>query len=190
MLRRFLYPYLPERRVWIAHVAALTTAAFVTLVAFLFVGRHLSHRQELKFDTEQHVLPPESVCLVPYPADQKVPAVQDSRLPVIRLREYAPNRYELLYWGNPVRPAYTFSVWALHTGAPALLTADNTPLSYHPLPVTSPRRKDGMLPLQPPVRLKRVKGRSGDLFAARIAVHDAATGTVLASVLYVMSGTE
>ena len=42
MLRRWLYPYLPERRVWILHVVALGTAAFVTLAAFIAVGKELA----------------------------------------------------------------------------------------------------------------------------------------------------
>ena len=190
MFWRFLYPYLPERRRWIAHVAALTAAAFVTLVCFIIVGRQLREQETLKCDTQVHSLPAEAFCMAPYAANQQVPTEQSSNLPVIRLREIAPNRYELLYWGNPVRPAYYFSIWSQETGASVLMKADGSPQRYRDLPVTVPRRADGKLPLQPAVRLERLRGRSGDLFAARIAVHDAATGTVLASVLYVISGTE
>ena len=190
MLPPWLQRLLPARRVWLPHVVVLCVAALATLVLFIVGAPWLSVRAEMMSKQQYHTLPPEAVCLAPYAAEQDVPDAVAARLPVIRLREYAPNRYELLYWGNPIRPAYCFSVWSLETGAPALLANDGVPQRYRPLPVTVPRRADGKLPLQPAVKLHHLCGRSGDIYAARIAVHDAATGTVLASVLYLLSGTE
>ncbi|MBQ7023875.1 MAG: hypothetical protein IJN29_09855 [Akkermansia sp.] len=190
MLPAGLQRMLPERSVWLPHVVALGVAAVATLVLFVVAATWLSERAELLAKMQYHSLPPEAVCLAPYAADQEVPEAVAARLPVIRVREYAPNCYELLYWGNPIRPAYSFSVWALSTGSPALLSDDGVPQRYRPLPVTEARRADGKLPLQPAVKLHQLSGRRGDIYAARIAVHDAATGTVLASVLYLLSGSE
>ena len=190
MLRRWLYPYLPERRVWMSHVVALGTAAFVTLVAFIATGKELAELREIRSRIRHHYLPPETICLSPYTAGHKVPEAWASRRPIIRLREYAPYCYELLYWGNPIRPAYSFSVWSLETGAPALLDEQGRTERTRPLPVTVARREDGKLPLQPAVKLYRLSGCSGNLYAARIAVHDAATGTVLATALYLLSGNQ
>lgn len=190
MLRRLLYPILPERRVWVTHVAALTTAAFVTLCAFVVHARSLWQQARLRVDEQVHRLPSESVCLAPYTAGQNAPEALTSRRPVLRLREYAPHRYELLYWGNPVRPRYAFSVMSLATGSSALLGADGRPLRLQALPVTVPARSDRKLPLQPAVRLDSLAGREGDLYAARISVHDADKGTVLCTELFVICGTQ
>ncbi len=190
MLRRLLYPILPERRVWVTHVAALTTAGFVTLCAFMMNARALLEQSRLRVDEQVHSLPSESVCLAPHTAEYHAPAALASRRPVLRLREYAPHRYELLYWGNPVRPRYAFSVMSLATGSSALLGADGRPQRLQSLPVSVPARKDRKLPLQPVVRLDSLAGREGDLYAARISVHDADKGTVLCTELYVISGTQ
>ncbi len=190
MLRRLLKFFLPERHVWITHVAAISAAAFVTLGAFVFHAPRMLRVARMRTNEQLHHLPAESICLTPYTADYKPPTALASRRPVLRLREYAPNRFELLYWGNPVRPHYAFSVMSLATGSTALLGADGRVLRMQPLPVTEPRRNDGKLPLQPPVRLEKLTGREGDLFAARISVHDADKGTVLCSELYVICGTQ
>lgn len=190
MLPSRLQRMLPARSAWLPHVAALGVAAVATLILFVVAAAWLSERAEMLAKMQYHSLPPEAVCLAPYAADQEVPEAVAARLPVIRLREYAPNCYELLYWGNPIRPAYCFSVWSLATGSPVLLSDDGIPQCYRPLSVTEPRRADGKLPLQPTVKLHHLSGHRGDIYAARIAVHDAATGTVLASVLYLLSGSE
>lgn len=175
---------------WLPHAVALAVAACVTLVVFVVVGRWLLAQAEMEAKIRHHVLPEESICFAPYAANHQVADALAARLPVIRVREYAPDCYELLYWGNPIRPAYSFSVWSLATGSSALMDAAGNTERYRPLPVTQARRSDGKLPLQPAVKLHNLRGRSGDLYAARIAVHDAATGTVLASVLYLLSGTD
>lgn len=175
---------------WLSHLVALGVAALLTLVAFIVTAGKLTEYAEIRAKQHHHFLPPETVCLSPYTAGHKVPEALASRRPVIRLREYAPDCFELLYWGNPIRPAYSFSVWSLETGTPALLSEQGVPERSRPLPVTAPRRADGKLPLQPVVKLLRLRGRRGDLYAARIAVHDSATGTVLASALYLLSGNQ
>ncbi len=190
--RRLLYPYLPERRVWMSHVVALTSAGFVTLSAFLVLGSRLrSHYSSSELPPEQyHSLPLEAVCLVPYAANQQVPEARKSDSAIVRLREYAPNCYELLYWGNPVRPRYAFSVQELRSGRSVLLNEAGEVLRMQPLPVPVARRRDGLLPQQPVVRLNHLQGRVGDLYAVRVAVHDASRGTVLCSEVYLISGTQ
>lgn len=190
MLRRLLYPILPERRVWVTHVAALTAAGFVSLCAFMMNARSLMQQAKLRVNEQVHNLPAESVCLTPYTVEYRAPETMTSRRPVLRLREYAPHRYELLYWGNPVRPRYAFSVMSLATGSSALLGADGRSQRLRSLPVSVPARKDRKLPLQPTVRLDSLAGREGNLYAARISVHDADKGTVLCTELYIISGTQ
>ncbi|MBR5887111.1 MAG: hypothetical protein IKZ07_02775 [Akkermansia sp.] len=190
MLRRLLNPFLPERHVWITHLAAISAAAIVTLGAFAFYAPRMLSLARMRSNVQFHYLPAESICLTPYTADYKAPALLESRRPVLRLREYAPNRFELLYWGNPVRPHYAFSIMSLATGRTALIGTDGRAQRMLPLPVTEPRRSDGKLPLQPLVRLEQLTGREGDLYAARISVHDADKGTVLCSELYVICGSQ
>ena len=79
--------------------------------------------------------------------------------------------------GNPVVPS-------------AYLTSFSVLMKPLPLPVPVARRRDGRLPQQPVVRLNNLKGRVGDLYAVRVAVHDATRGTVLCSEVYLISGTQ
>lgn len=185
-----MYLFESVRRTLLVHAAAATIAAFVTLCAFIALVGYRKEQAAKAPPQQLYALPPEVICLAPYAANHKVPTAYQSKRPIVRLREYAPNRYELLYWGNPVRPQYGFSVTALATRTPSLISDDNRPLPMQPLPVTKARRSDGKLPLQPVVRLSKLKGRTGDLYAARVAVHDAKRGTVLCSEVYLISGTE
>ncbi len=188
MLRRLISHLLPLHRVWLPHVVALLASGVITLVSFLPLCRYLMTCDEAHAAMRVHQLPAEGICLVPYAADHEVPKFRRAMLPVLRLREYAPGKYELLYWGNPIRSRYAFSVRSLLTGSSVLLSGEGKPLLLHPLPVTEPRRADGKLPLQPIVKLHNIRGREGDLFAVRVAVHDADKGTVLCSEVYLISG--
>lgn len=178
------------KRILLPHAVAAGVACVVSLSVSFYAADRCNEISALPFDNQEHSLPPEMICLVPYTADYRAPAALVSPLPVVRLREYAPGHYELLYWGNPVRPRYAFSVRNLMTGAHALTAADSADKGLLPLPVTEPRRKDRKLPLQPIVRLDNIKGREGDLYAARVSVHDADKGTVLCSAVYIISGSE
>lgn len=178
------------KRALLPHVVAAGVGAVVSLSACFYAAHRCNEIMGLRADEQDHSLPPEMICLVPYTSDYKEPVALLSSLPIVRLREYAPNRYELLYWGNPVRPRYAFTVRNLMTGEHALRAADRADKGMLPLPVTEPRRHDRKLPLQPIVRLNNIKGREGDLYAARVSVLDADKGTVLCSAVYLISGSE
>lgn len=188
MLRRLISHLLSLRRVWLPHALVVLTSGVITLSAFLPLCRYLMTYDEVHSAQRVHQLPAEGICLAPYAADHEVPKYRRATLPVLRLREYAPGKYELLYWGNPIRPRYAFSVRRLSTGSSVLLSEEGIPLRLHPLPVTEPRRADGQLPLQPIVKLLNISGREGDLFAVRVAVHDADKETILCSEVYLISG--
>lgn len=114
-----------------------------------------------------------------YLPEVDVPSSVVSGSPEIRLREWAPDQYELLYWGNPIRPAYTFRVQERGSRESVLLSSSGEVQKERPLPVPVSRRKDGRLPLQPAVKLKGLRGKPGELYAVRISVHDAASGALL-----------
>ena len=178
------------KRVLLPHAVAAGIAGIVSLSVSFYAAHRCNEICALRYDEQEHSLPPEMICLVPYTAEYREPVALASSLPVVRLREYAPGRYELLYWGNPVRPRYAFSVRNLMTGEHVLTAAESADKGLLPLPVTEPRRQDRKLPLQPIVRLNNIKGREGDLYAARVSVHDADKGTVLCSAVYIISGSE
>lgn len=135
-----------------------------------------------------HDIPEEVLCLSAASAREDIPQSVTSDKPLIRLREYENGKFELLYWGNPVRPSYAFSITRLSTGASVLLNAEGKRENMRDLPVTVPRRADKALPLQPPVKLHHLENKSGCYYAAKISVHDASTGKVLASAIYLING--
>lgn len=178
------------KRILLPHAVAAGVAGVVSLSVSFYAAHRCNEISALPFDNQEHRLPPEMICLVPYTADYRASVALESSLPIVRLREYEPGRYELLYWGNPVRPRYAFSIRNLMTGEHVLTAADSADKGLLPLPVTEPRRRDRKLPLQPIVKLSNIKGREGDLYAARVSVHDADKGTVLCSAVYIISGSE
>lgn len=129
-------------------------------------------------------------CYAPFMPGYAPEASLRSSSPVVRLREDGAGGYELLYWGNPVRPAYSYSIRAHRGRQSVLLDAQGSPQLCRPLPVTAAKRKDGRLPLQPPVPLARLKGAAGELYAVRISVHDARTGSPLCWADYLISGND
>lgn len=136
----------------------------------------------------QHSVPEEVLCLVPSVRDTNFPAAMDSAKPVIRLRELTAGHYQLLYWGNPVRSKYMYSIKRVEDNKSILLNSGGKTEQWRVLPVTVPQRGDNKLPRQPIVELGRLQGKPGEYCAVRISIHDAATGTVLASVIYVIEG--
>lgn len=135
-----------------------------------------------------HKIQPELVCLAAATASEPMPDAIASESPHLRLREYAPGQYELLYWGNPVRPHYVFSITDIWDGSSVLLQNDGTPQQYRDLIVRVPRRDDNALPLQPIIKLNKLKGKPGDYYSAKICIHDASNGTVLCSAIYLICG--
>ncbi len=135
-------------------------------------------------------LPTEVPLRVAADAAEEIPTEIASRLPRLHLREYEPNRYELLFWGNPIRPRYTYSVTKLSTRKSVLADTDGSTQKWREISVITPSRQDGKLPLQPAVRLEKLKGKVKDFYAARISIHDGTTGTVLCSSTFLICGTE
>lgn len=136
----------------------------------------------------KHDIPAEVLCRSAATVNESMPQAILSDKPLLRLREYAPGHYELLYWGNPVRPHYTFSIQNVRTGKSVLLNAEGKREKWRDLPVTQPHRADKKLPLQPAIPLNKLHGARDSYFAARIAVHDATTGKILCSAIYLLCG--
>lgn len=123
-------------------------------------------------------------------ATEDIPDEVESRLPRLRLREYEPNRFELLFWGNPIRPRYTYSITKISSKKSVLTDDEGDTQRWRELSVITPSRPDGKLPLQPSVRLEKLKGKVKDFYAVRISIHDGTTGTVLCTSTYLICGTE
>ncbi len=135
-----------------------------------------------------HKIQTELVCLSAASATETLPDTIASDSPHLRIREYAPGQYELLYWGNPVRPHYVFSITNIWDGSSVLLQDDGSEQRYRNLIVSVPRREDKALPLQPAIKLDKLKGKPGDYYSAKICVHDAADGKILCSAVYLLCG--
>lgn len=136
-----------------------------------------------------HDIPAERLCRTPATTSTTLPDSIASTLPHLRLIETASGRqYELHYWGNPVRPKYTYSIRKLSNNATLLRNPQGKPQKSLPLPVTTPHRADNRLPHQPPVLIPLLPGPADAYFAARVSVHDAATGKVLCSEVYLLHG--
>ena len=136
----------------------------------------------------EHAMRAEVLCRIPSTADTVLPDSIVSSRPQLRLKETPNGQYELHYWGNPIRPEYAFSIRRYNTHTSLLRTPQGKVQKWLPLPVTVPRRADKQLPLQPPVPIPPFPGSADTFFTARISVHDAATGAVLCSEIYLLHG--
>lgn len=180
-----------ESMVWVRHLAALFLALAGTAGGYgWFLHSGLAESMRPLGFAELHPPEAERMNYIAYPASYQPAAALRSPVPILRLREYGPGRYELLYWGNPIRPLYTYSI-CVHRGKKSVLIGkDGRSHRQRVLPVPEPRRRDGLLPLQPPVRLQGIKGSEGELYAVRISVHDGRTGAILCWEDYLISGDE
>lgn len=128
---------------------------------------------------QQCDLPSERVMLVPFGAWYTAEQHIASSVPVIQLREPHPGEYELLYWGNPVRPRYAYRALSIMSGNSVLLRPDGTVEPLRNLPVPTPKRQDGRLPLQPVQKLGKLRSAPGGYCAVRVEVLAADSGAVL-----------
>ena len=181
-----LRPSLPGKRMLLIWLLAAVSAAVCTICILLSIPRERAEAPEIL----QNDIRPETLCRIAATPLEAIPQAIESDTPHLRLREYAPGCYELLYWGNPVRPRYAFSIRKVRDNTSVLRSPQGKPLKWLPLPVTSPRREDKQLPLKPPVLLPPLPGPSDTYFAARITIHDAATGKVLCSEIYLLHGAD
>lgn len=119
---------------------------------------------------ECYDLPSERVLQVPFGAWYTAEDAVSSTVPIVQLREYAPGEYELLYWGNPVRPRYTYRLLNIMNGDSVLPSPAGSLERERHLPVTAPVRKDGRLPLQPAQKLGKISPSPGGYCAVRVEV--------------------
>lgn len=115
-------------------------------------------------------LPSERVLQVPHGAWYVPSAHKASSVPMVQLRECTPGEFELLYWGNPVRPRYAYRVLNIMSGDSVLLAPGGKPEPRRNLPVPHPRRADGKLPLQPAQKLGKLRPAPGGFCAVRVEV--------------------
>lgn len=134
-----------------------------------------------------YAIPAEVLCRIAATPKEEIPEAVDSDSPQLRLREYAPGHYELLYWGNPVRPHYTYSITKVSTGKTILYSPDGMPEQQRDLAVTQARRTDGKLPLQPIIKLHGMAQNTEQYYAAKISIHDGTTGKILCSEVYLIN---
>ena len=163
-------------------------SAVIALLCTISILLSLPIERDLPPPPSQHDVRPEQLCRIPASPAQSMPAHIASVRPHIRLQETPSGQYVLHFWGNPVRPRYAFSIRKVSDNTSVLRSPQGKPLKWLPLPVTSPRREDKQLPLQPPVLLPSLPGLSDTYFAARITIHDATTGKVLCSEIYLLHG--
>lgn len=177
---------LPIVRKLIIWLAAAMVAAACTLGLLLSISQPESPPPTPA--PVNHDIPPEVLCRIAATPAEVIPQSIASDKPHIRLREYEIGKFELLYWGNPVRPRYAFSINKLSTGKSVLLDAAGKRERWRNLPVSVPRRSDKELPLQPTVKLHKLEGNPGTYYAAKVSIHDAASGKALASTIYLLCG--
>lgn len=132
-------------------------------------------------------VPPERVLRVPFGAWYTPDDSLNSPVPIVRLREKNHAEYELLYWGNPVRPRYAYRVLNIMNGQTLLRDAAGKPVSSRELPVPRPQRADTRLPLQPVLELGRLPASPGGFVAARVEVIDATRGVVLCGAEFLLA---
>lgn len=115
-------------------------------------------------------LPRERVLQVPHGSWYVPAAHMDSSVPIVQLRECSPGEFELLYWGNPVRPRYVYRVLNIMSGDSVLQSPEGLPEDQRELPVPHMRRADGNLPLQPVQKLGILRPAPGGFCAVRVEV--------------------
>ena len=135
-----------------------------------------------------HDIPVEVLCKVPHGRTDEFPAAISSDKPIIRLMELSPGNYRMLYWGNPVRKSYFYTIRRLSNNASVLTNQHGDTIEKAQLPVLIPAREDKKLPRQPIVEIGTVSGEPGISYAVKITVHDGTTGIPLCSEYYIIEG--
>lgn len=163
--------------------AFLLSCILLVITLYSIISQEPNRPEFLQYD-----IPTETSCLIAASMQEVLPQSLHSTKPHIRLRQTDKHCYELLYWGNPVRPQYTYSVTKVSNRQSVLHTPTGEREDYRPLPVTIKSETKGELPLQPSIPLKGIDGAPGEYYAARISVHDAADNTTLHSAIYLICG--
>lgn len=135
-------------------------------------------------------LPPERFFYVAREHTWSAPEALRSNTPVACLRERNGGGYELLYWGNPVRPTYAYRMREIASGRSVLLSPKGKRQPSRPLPMGASRRADGLLPLQLVLPIPGVEGSVGQPRPVRLEILDARTGEVLCGVDYLIEGNQ
>lgn len=165
---------------WVRSLLSMAMAwVGVLLVALIWAACGFPWAVEPGAEMRVCDLPVERVLQVPHGAWYVPSPCRESSVPIVQLREFAPGEFELLYWGNPVRPHYAYRVLNIMSGDSVLLSAEGSPETQRNLPVTSPRQADGKLPLQPAQKLGRLRPAPGGFCAVRVEVLASERGVVL-----------
>ena len=180
-----VYPVGRSIRILLWLAAALVSALLT--IAILHLLPEQSAEEAPLPPPFSYEIPVEVLCRVAASPNEDIPEAVASDKPQVRLREYAPGKYELIYWGNPIRPHYTFSVTNVRTGITVLYAPDGKPEQHRNLAVTQAHRKDGKLPLQPITKLHGLQQNTEQYYAAKISIHDGATGKILCSEVYLIN---
>ena len=165
-------------------LAAAGVAAVIVITALLIVSPGIEQAPP----KVAHDIPDEVLCKVPHARGDDFPAAIESDTPIIRLLELSPGHYQLLYWGNPIRKSYFYTIKRLSNGESVLRKRTGETIEKAHLPVMLPAREDKKLPRQPLVEIGRVSGEPGVSYAVKITVHDGTTGTPLYAEYYVIEG--
>ena len=175
---------LPGKRMLLIWLLAAVSAAVCTICILLSIPRERAEAPEIL----QNDIRPETICRIAATPLEAIPQAIESDTPHLRLREYAPGCYELLYWGNPVRKQYTYSVRKVSNNRSVLQDSQGKRQRWCELPVTVPRRADKKLPLQPAVKLHLQQDDRHEHYAAKVSVHDGTTGHILCTEVYLIKG--
>lgn len=179
-------PQHPERsRIGRSLIAACIAAAGVVTAHVVLANKTKQEPPKIRHD-----IPDEVLCKVPHGRTDDFPAAISSDKPIIRLRELSPGNYQMLYWGNPVRKSYVYTIRRLSDNQSVLRSRDGDTIEKAKLPVLLPAREDKKLPRQPIVEIGTVKGEPGVSYAVRITVHDGTTGAPLCSEFYIIEGAQ
>lgn len=164
-------------------LAAMISAASVGGVLYALLTSSPKAPEPLNYD-----IPAEVSCLIPASSTEELPKSITAKKPHIRLRACANNQYELLYWGNPVRAGYTYSIINVSNKQSVLLRDDGKTEPFRELQVSTPNNQKGTIVLQPIIPLRQLRGKSGEYYAAKVSIHDATDGTILCSAIYLICG--
>ena len=179
-----LRPPLPGKRMLLIWLLAVVLAGACTVGILLNIPQERVEAPE----AQQNDIRSEVLCRIAATPQEEIPTAIESDTPHLRLREYAPGCYELLYWGNPIRKHYTYSVRKVSDNRSVLLDSQGKMQRWCKLPVTTPRRADKKLPLQPAVRLRLQRNTHHEYYAVKVSVHDGTTGRLLCTELYLIKG--
>ncbi len=175
---------LPGKRILRIWLLAAISAAVCTICLILSIPQE----RIVPPETPQNDIREEVLCRIAASPQEEMPQAIESDTPHLRLREYAPGCYELLYWGNPVRKHYTYSVKKISNNRSVLQDSQGNRQKWCELPVTVPRREDKKLPLQPAVQLHLLQDAQHEYYAAKVSVHDGVTGHILCTEVYLIKG--